>query len=237
MELVEIPTGSFCMGTDADESYALPIHQVTIGYTIYLGKYEVTQAQWQAVMGSNPSEFKNCGGNCPVERVSWNDAQAFIERLNARKDGLNYRLPSESEWEYAARAGTSTGYYWSKTACEYGNVPDETAREKYRDWQPFQCRDGYIETAPVGRFQPNNFGLFDMAGNVEEWCEDDWHIGYKGAPTDGRPWRSSDRRYRIQRGGSWYAYVFASRSDYRSSAVVDTRASTLGFRVAATPRS
>lgn len=230
------------MGARFDDPFggnAQPIHRTIISYAFFMGKHEVTQSQWQAIMGSNPSEFQNCGGNCPVERVSWNEVQIFLKRLNARGEGFNYRLPSESEWEYAARAGTTTRFYWSggQTPCQFGNVPDETARAKFPDWSTFNCRDGYIETSPVGRFQTNNFGLFDLVGNVDEWCQDVSNFGYNGAPTDGSPRSSGDFRHRVIRGGSWYAYTFAQASDYRSSAAPETRSKTTGFRVVATARN
>ena len=179
--MVTVPGGSFEMGSgNGDE---LPQHRVTLK-AFALGKYEVTQAQWQAVMGDNPSNFKQCGGNCPVENVSWNDAQAFIQKLN-QKTGANYRLPTEAEWEYACKAGQETEY------CGGNNI-DEVA------WYGNNSQT----THPVGQKQANAFGLYDMSGNAWEWVQDSYHGKYNGAPTDGTEWLG-DGAKRVLRGGSW----------------------------------
>jgi formylglycine-generating enzyme required for sulfatase activity len=192
LEMVEVPGGTFMMGspeTEANRSKAEgPQHQVTLrGF--YMGKYEVTQAQYQAVMGTNPSSFK--GGDLPVENVSWNDAVEFCKRLSA-KTGREYRLPSEAEWEYAARAGTTTPFAFGETITpEIVNCYGESLRTMAVGWS---------EAA-------NGFGLYDMHGNVWEWCLDYWHDSYSGlasdAPTDGSAWMSRGySNLRVVRGGS-----------------------------------
>lgn len=190
LEMVEVPGGTFMMGSPETEAYRSkaegPQHQVSVrGF--YMGKYEVTQAQYQAVMGSNPSSFK--GGDLPVEDVSWNDAVEFCKRLSA-KTGREYRLPSEAEWEYAARAGTTTPYaFGERTTLEIVNCYGDKTMAV-----------GWSEAA-------NGFGLYDMHGNVWEWCLDYWHESYSGltsdAPTDGSVWRSGgNSNVRVLRGGS-----------------------------------
>jgi formylglycine-generating enzyme required for sulfatase activity len=155
IELVSIPAGSFVLGgnTTASGTVLEGGRKVTIRNGFYMGKYPVTQAQWQAVMGDNPSFFTSCGGNCPVEQVTWHDAQAFVTRLNLLKDGYRYRLPSEVEWEYAYRGGTTTATY------ALGDI----------GWN---SRNSGSKTHPVGEKPANPFGLFDMGGHVKEWCQD-----------------------------------------------------------------
>ena len=185
-----------------------------------MGKYEVTQAQWQQVMGDNPSEFKNCD-QCPVENMSWDDAQEFIKRLNARNDGYKYRLPTESEWEYACRAGT-TG--------DYAGDLDEMA------WWGGNADS---KTHPVGQKQPNAFGLYDMHGNVLEWVEDWFHDNYNRAPTDGSAWLSGgEQKFRVLRGGSsLYNIALGLRSANRDGYTPDHRDKDIGFRVVAVARN
>jgi serine/threonine-protein kinase len=166
MEMVYVPAGSFIMGSENGDSDEKPMHRVTISSGFYMGRYEVTQAQWQAVMGTNPSDFKGCD-NCPVEQVSWDDAQEFIRQMNARGDGYTYRLPTEAEWEYACRAGTTTAFaYGDLLSSEQANFDGKhpyggASKGVYRQ-----------KTTLVGSFQPNAFGLYDMHGNVWEWCQD-----------------------------------------------------------------
>ena len=163
MEFVWVPAGEFRMGSTSrrDEQ---PVRPVRIRQGLWLGKHEVTQSEWQREMGSNPSRFDECGPTCPVERVSWDDAQEFIGRLNARGGGHRYRLPTEAEWEYAARAGTTTGYWWGNA------IGDNRANCAGcgSQW------DGE-STAPVGSFTANGWGLHDVHGNVWEWVQDCWH--------------------------------------------------------------
>jgi formylglycine-generating enzyme required for sulfatase activity len=199
LEMVEIPSGSFLMGSpeteeERDDNEG-PQHRVEVPGFL-MGKYQVTQAQYEAIMGENPSRFS--GANNPVERVNWYKAKEFCKRLS-EKTGREYRLPSEAEWEYACRAGTTTPFYFGETITTdlanydgdytYGNGPEGVDREK---------------TTPVGSFPPNAFGLYDMHGNVWEWCEDVWHENYEGAPNDGRPWLTGgNHNRRVLRGGSW----------------------------------
>jgi len=220
-EMVVIPAGSFIMGSDEYET-EFPLRQVNIR-SFALGKFEVTQVQWKAVMGSNPSHFKSCGDNCPVEQVSWNDIQQYIQKLN-QKTGKQYRLPSEAEWEHAARAGTTTRYSW-------GN---DIGRNNAN------CRDCDSQwanktTAPVGSFKPNAFGLHDMHGNVLEWVQDVWHANYQEAPTDSSAWTSGgDQVRRVLRSGSWGNEPRGLRSAYRSAMPLDYPSNLIGFRVART---
>lgn len=171
-EMVVIPAGSFQMGADKNFEEASdsegPVHRVEVK-SFLMGKYEVTQTEWVAVMGGNPSEFK--GRTRPVEHVSWNDAQEFIRRLNA-KTGKEYRLPSEAEWEYAARAGSQSAWSFGDDKGQLGN-------------HAWYIDNSGNETHPVGQLQANKFGLFDMHGNVWEWVQDCWHFNYRGAPSDG----------------------------------------------------
>jgi formylglycine-generating enzyme required for sulfatase activity len=203
------------MGSTTGQADEKPVRQVTINYSFYMGKYEVTQAQWQTVMGDNPSNFKDCG-NCPVEQVSWDDAQKFIQGLNRVNDGYTYRLPTEAEWEYACRAGT-TG--------DYAGTLGEMA---------WYSENSGSKTHTVGGKQPNAWGLADMHGNVWEWCQDWYHETYYGAPTDGSAWLSGgEQKYRVVRGGSWSG--LASRTSFASRGhnKPDLRNLNDGFRVVA----
>jgi len=223
IELVRIPPGSFMMGSTSGEANEKPAHQVTINYSFYMGKYEVTQAQWQSVMGNNPSYFKDCGGNCPVEQVSWDDAQSFINKLNESNDGFRYRLPTEAEWEYACRAGM-TGDYLGNLS-EMGWYSENSGNE-----------DGLFgqKTHDVGGKRPNAWGLYDMHGNVSEWCQDWDHETYYGAPSDGSAWLSGgDQKYRVFRGGSWHFSASYARSAVRAGLTPDHRYYGIGFRVVA----
>ncbi|MEP7336877.1 MAG: formylglycine-generating enzyme family protein, partial [Acidobacteriota bacterium] len=228
VEMVQLPGGTFTMGSNDGDDYEKPPHQVTVG-AFAIGKYEVTQGQWQRVMGNNPSRHK--GGDLPVENVSWEEAQAFCRKL-----GNGYRLPTEAEWEYAARAGSTTK--WS-----FGN--DESKLGEYV-W--FDGNSGN-QTHLVGQKRENDFKLFDMHGNVWEWCEDDWHNNYKdewhnnnkGAPPDGSAWNPADisarGSYRVTRGGGWSNGAVYCRSAFRHNAYqAGNRDINLGFRLARTLR-
>ena len=220
LEFVLIEPGTFAMGSPETETERSgdegPVHQVTLSQPFYLGKYEVTQEQWAAVMGSNPSYCSDCGGNCPVERVSWEDAQEFIAALN-RQEGVNvYRLPTEAEWEYAARAGTRTTYHlWAYA------------------WYRSNSNVG-ICTHPVGQKMPNRWGLYDMLGNVWEWTAD-WYGPYTtGSVTDPRGPSTGARR--VYRGGSLSSFANDCRAARRSDAArPGGRGRDLGFRLARTP--
>jgi formylglycine-generating enzyme required for sulfatase activity len=221
MEFVLVSAGKFQMGSPKSEARRYdderPRHEVTIASPFYLGKYEVTQGEWAAVMGENPSHFKG-DDRLPVETVSWDDCQEFIKRLNGRKDGYAYRLPSEAEWEHACRAGT-TG--------EYAGELDEMA---------WYVKNSDSKTHPVGEKNANAWGLHDMHGNVWEWCQDGWHENYNGAPTDGREWESGSDNRRILRGGSWNLDANNCRSAYRNVGTPDLRNNGydyVGFRLVA----
>lgn len=238
IEMVFIQGGTFTMGSPESEEERNggegPQHSVTV-QSFYLGKYEITQAQWQAIMGTTVLQQREKAGlnwrmagegeNHPMYFVSWNEAQEFIRKLNAMQSRYVYRLPTEAEWEYACRAGT-TGMY-------AGNL-DAMA------W--YSANSGDM-THPVGTKQPNRWGLYDMHGNVWEWCEDVRHSNYKGAPSDGSAWMSGgEPSERMRRGGSWSDETYSMfvenrlRSAARSSHRIDWRISDIGFRVAASVR-
>ena len=212
MRMVLIPAGTFTMGTNATDQDWLkdsrPVHEVTISHDFWLGKYDVTQAQWVAVMGRNPSYFK--GDDLPVETVSWTDAQGFIGTVNGATNG-GFRLPTESEWEYACRAGT--------TGETYGNL----------DGIAWYDGNSGKTTHPVGQKQPNAFGLYDMNGNVWQWCQD-WYGDYpSGSVTD--PQGASSGSFRVIRGGSWINTAPNVRSANRRRDDPGIRYSDLGFRL------
>jgi len=220
LEMVELPGGEFMMGSpDSDpdaQSNEKPQHQVKVN-SFAIGKYPITQAQYQAVMGNNPSYFKNNPQN-PVERVSWNDAQAFCQKLS-QITGKTYRLPTEAEWEYACRAGTTTRFYFGDNDNQLGIYA----------W--YNGNSG-SKTHPVGQKKPNDWRLYDMSGNVWEWCEDDWHDSYENAPRDGSAWLTNDNDYRIVRGGSWVNDPNNCRSANRNRANRYNGSYSIGFRVA-----
>jgi formylglycine-generating enzyme required for sulfatase activity len=220
LEMATIPGGTFMMGSPESElgkygKYGSLQHQVTIP-NFFMGKYPVTQAQYQAIVGTNPSNFK--GDNRPVETVSWDDAVAFCQKLN-QKIGKNYRLPSEAQWEYACRAGTTTPFYFGETittdlvnynanhpcgsAPKYGSAPKGKGRK---------------QTTDVDSFPPNAFGLYDMHGNVNEWCEDDFY------------WDGINR-YGTLRGGNYIENAHCCRSAFRCGLSHKNSKSSLGFRV------
>ena len=233
IEMVLIPAGTFMMGSPESEgkhiSQEAPSHQVTV-QSFYMGKYEVTQAQYQAVMGTNPSSFK--GDNRPVDNVSWEDAVEFCRRLS-QLTGTKYRLPSEAEWEYSCRAGTTTPFSFgpglsSEQANFDGSLP-------YGETEPSMYRR---ETTPVGSFSPNAFGLYDMHGNIMEWCQDLYHENYKGAPVDGSAWESGGIPLsRVKRGGAWQSAANGCRSAYRVGDAQSYKGDTSGFRVVSAART
>ncbi|MDF0553311.1 SUMF1/EgtB/PvdO family nonheme iron enzyme [Kamptonema sp. UHCC 0994] len=222
LEMVYIPGGTFQMGS-SESSSEQPVHQVIV-QPFYLGKYPITQEQYQAVMGNNPANFK--GAKRPVEQVTWNEAVEFCQKLS-QNTGKTYRLPAEAEWEYACRAGTTTPFYFGDTITPdlvnydgnnpYGSAPKGLYRQ---------------ETTDVGSFPPNAFGLYDMHGNVWEWCSDRWHDNYTGAPNDGSSWETGGNDNRVQRGGSWANHAVNCRSAYRSYYSMGSWDWYRGFRVA-----
>ena len=220
MTFVLIPAGTFMMGSPANEKDRFgdeQQHQVTISRPFNLQTTPVTQGQWERVMGDNPSYFKECGEDCPVEQVSWGDAQEFITKLNQMEKTDKYRLPTEAEWEYACRAGSTTRF------C-FGN--DEAGLGEY-GWY----RDNFRgKTHPVGKKKPNAWGLYDMHGNVWEWCQD-WYGEYPaGSVSD--PTGPHSGTYRVLRGGSWYEDARSARSALLDSGDPDNRDNDTGFRVA-----
>jgi len=212
MRFIEIPAGSFAMGSTVREAEQ-PVHRVFVR-NFWMGVTEVTQAQWQAVMGNNPSHFKKAGPDAPVEMVSWDDAQVFIRKLNALEPNGRDRLPSEAEWEYACRAGSSEETYGPVDAIAW--VKENSGGT----------------THPVGLKRPNAFGLYDMFGNVPEWCQDTWHPDYKGAPTDGSAWEGTGSIYHPLRGGGWDLPSFFVHTALRDPYNPIHR---LGFRVVFVP--
>jgi sulfatase modifying factor 1 len=230
MKFVLIPDGTFTMGSPSNEPERErdeKLHRVTISEPFFMQTTEVTQGQWREVMGNNPSFFKACGDDCPVETVSWNDVRDFIRNLNQKEGTDKYRLPTEAEWEYACRAGTGTPFY-------FGNCLS-TDQANYDGMFPIPgCPRGEFRrrTLPVGSFQPNAWGLYDMHGNVAEWCND-WSGGYpSGHITD--PTGPSSGQYPVLRGGSWGYSAANTRSAYRYGYFPDGRGLSNGFRVART---
>jgi formylglycine-generating enzyme required for sulfatase activity len=226
IEFIRVPAGSFTMGTpqtEAGREAQETEHRVTLSRAFYLGKYEVTQAQWTTVMGANPSQFADCGPSCPVERVSFQDVEEFISRLNARGDG-GYRLPTEAEWEYACRAGGSQ---------PFGHSSSLSSRDANIDGEfPYDAPRGGARnrTTRVGYFAANGWGFFDMSGNVWEWTAD-WYCPY---PADGAidPVGSCQSDYRVIRGGSWKFDGNSARCGLRYTHRPQDRGPSLGFRVA-----
>jgi formylglycine-generating enzyme required for sulfatase activity len=227
LQMMSIPSGEFMMGApeieEGSRNSERPQHRVRIA-PFWMGKFPVTQAQYQAVMGNNPSYFK--GEHRPVERVSWNDAVKFCQKLS-QQTGRQYRLPSEAEWEYACRAGTTTPFHFGETITPEivnydGNYPyGKAPKGIYRQ-----------ETTVVGSFQvANAFGLYDMHGNIWEWCADTWHDNYEGAPTDGSAWIELNRTLHALRGGSWVNLDIYCRSTNRFWFGIDSRINCFGFRV------
>jgi len=222
MGFVLIPAGEFDMGSKKmpnDEEVRYydegPIHQVIIEEDFYIGRYEVTQKQWHEVMGNNPSYFNS--NVLPVEQVSWDEVQEFIERLN-RMDTDKYRLPSEAEWEYACRAGTTTKY-------SFGD--DNSELDEYA----WYGENSYGKTHPVGQKENNDNGLYDMHGNVWEWVQDKYIDSYNNTPTDGSAWEIGNDERRVARGGSYSGIAADCRSTDRGIGYPDKRHKYLGFRL------
>ena len=251
MKFSLIPAGSFVMGSpagtgDADHRPFWPAeggrysgevqHVVTLTKSYYMQTTEVTQGQWEAVMGSgsNPSHFSSCGMDCPVEQVSWNEAQNFIDALNARENRTNchttpntcYSLPTEAQWEYAARAGTVTAFY-------NGDITQPTGDDPKLDQIGWYEENSSSTTHPVAQKLANSFGLYDMSGNVWEWCRDGYDTYPDGPVTD--PTDAVSGTMRVIRGGSWYHYAGYARSANRGGTSPGYRSNILGFRLALPP--
>lgn len=229
MKFVHIKPGTFTMGSSAKELGRDPDeteHQVTLTKAFYMQTTEVTQGQWKAVMGNNPSSFKDCGANCPVETVSWDDCQDFIRKLG-QKEKNNYRLPTEAEWEYACRAETTTPFSFgaclSTDQANYdGDCPlDGCNKGKYRN-----------TTVHVASFQPNAWGLYDMHGNVREWCQDGYAPYPRDAVTD--PLIPASGGFCVSRGGEWSGSARGCRCANRGSDPKCSGDDLLGFRLVMT---
>jgi formylglycine-generating enzyme required for sulfatase activity len=229
--MIAIPGGSFVMGSPTSEAERRdnegPQRTVNIS-PFFMGKYPVTQEEYQAVMGNNPSLFKGIlrSKKHPVDNVTWHKAVEFCHKLS-QKTGKTYRLPSEAEWEYACRAGTTTPFYFGETI-----TPDLV---NYKGNYPYGAAPKGLdrkETTDVGSFPPNAFGLYDMHGNVWEWCSDKWHDNYNGAPTDGSSWETGTDNNRVLRGGSCFFPAVYCRSALRAWYSGSFRRWSWGFRVA-----
>ena len=226
MEFIWIEPGNFNMGSPDNESGRdddETLHSVKLTQGYWLAKYEITQGQWEKVMGNNPSAFKSCGNNCPAEQISWDDVQQFIKKINTQGNG-KFRLPTEAEWEYAARAGTRTPFSFGnnitpKQVNYDGNYPygDKTKR-LYRS-----------KTVPIGSLPENKWGLHEMHGNVHEWVQD----RYQNYPTGTtiNPTGPSSGSFRVYRGGSWYGTSWSCRSADRDAYSTDNRHSSIGARL------
>ena len=235
LELVRIPSGRFLMGSPEGQGYdpERPQHSVTVG-SFWMGKYPVTQAQWKVVaafpkveldLDPTRSEFK--GDNLPVEWVTWYQAEEFCKRLS-QKSGKEYRLPSEAEWEYACRAGATSTFHFGETITT--DLANYAGDGSYGAGPKGEYRK---QTTPVGSFKvANAFGLYDMHGNVYEWCLDHAHENYQGAPTDGSAWvTGGDHASRQLRGGSWAVYPDFCRSADRYEGIADSSSGFIGLRV------
>ncbi len=257
--LTVLPTGRFEQGsapTENDSTFEKPLHWVMINHPIALSTNAVTVDEFREFVAATGRNMQGCDtydgewrhhaennwenpgfaqtGSHPVTCTSWNDAKAYATWLSA-KTGQHYRLPSASEWEYAARAGGAAVQPWSAAgndACANANVADQSAVHRYPGWAVFACNDGYIQTAPVGSFKANSFGLNDMLGNVFQWTDDCWNEDYKGAPVDGTARMDGNCAERELRGGSWFSSPNYVRANYRNHFGVDYRTSTVGIRLA-----
>ena len=218
MEFVLIPAGSFDMGSNNGDSDEKPVHRVTISKPFYMQTTEMTQGQWQRVMGDNPSYYSSCGSNCPVEQVSWNDVQEFIRKLNAMEGGNKYRLPTEAQWEYAARAGSATAYYFGNGSNQLGQYA----------W--YGSNSGR-KTHPVAGKKPNRWGLYDMHGDVWEWCSDWYGENYYSSSPTKDPQGPSSGDKRVLRGGCCYDIAGRLRSAIRLRVNPDSRINYFGFRL------
>ncbi len=264
-EMIVVPAGSFMMGSPKSEKGRSddegPQRRVTISKPLAVGKFEVTRRQFDAFVkatghavgdscwtfeGEKWNERKgrsyrnpgfSQGGDHPVVCVHWHDAKAYVKWLNGKVDGAPYRLLSESEWEYVARAGTTTLYFFGSdesALCANGNGADKGTS---LIWKNNSCSDGYKRTAPVGTFSKNDFGLYDVLGNAWEWGEDCWHENYRNGPTDGSAWlkaNDGDCTKRVLRGGSWFITPLVLRSAVRVRLGAEFRNVDVGFRIART---
>ena len=223
-EMVVIPPGSYTMGSNGRHKYERPAHDVTISYPFALGVYEVTFDEWQVCFDEGgcprvPDDHKWGKGRRPVMNITWFETQPFVEWLS-KKTGHTYRLPSESEWEYAARGGTTSEFWWGDEVGE--NLAN------CRDCKSQWSKKG---SAPVGSFAPNPFGLYDVHGNEWEWLEDCWNPTHEGAPTDGSARLDGNCQSRVMRSGSWYYFSKNSRSAWRFKNDARVKSYGIGMRV------
>jgi formylglycine-generating enzyme required for sulfatase activity len=222
-EMVVVPPGEFDMGS-AETSFEKPVHRVTIAKAFAIARREVTFAEWDLCFAEGgckykPDDYGWGRGDRPVIDVSWDDVKTFVGWLS-QKTGKEYRLPTEAEWEYAARAGTASAYWWGRdVGSDHADCEGCSANPARR-------------TLPTGSFRPNAFGLFDTAGNAAEWVQDCWNDSYRGAPRDGSAWTNGDCRLRVLRGGSFGSKADAVRSASRFRYDADVRYYANGFRVA-----
>ena len=218
LTLVKVPAGTFTMGTDATELKCLevsrPVHPVTLTQAFWLGAVPVTQGQWQAIMGNNPSRFAQAGPDAPVEQVSWDEAQRFIARLNEAQTHWTFRLPTEAEWEYACRAGSQAESYGPADKIAWHSLTSAKT------------------THPVGQLKPNGFGLYDMLGNVCQWCQD-WVGAYSASPASD-PQGPAEGKYRVYRGSGWNLPASYARAAIRGTMGQADRFRNLGLRLCAT---
>lgn len=241
--MVALPRGRFKMGDLLGNglAYERPVHDVSLP-PFAIGRYEVSQSEWaicenEGACGSLATPTK--AADLPASNVNWYEAQQYVAWLSARTN-RHYRLPSEAEWEYAARAGSDDRYTWGnyvETSCLYANAFDQKGHRAHPDWNwQIECDDGYAEIAPIGRFPPNAWGLNDMLGNLWEWVEDCWHSDYEAAPADGGAWQYVDGgnncRKRVNRGGGWGNHPRSLRVSSRDADPPLTKSNGLGFRVA-----
>lgn len=242
-EMAVVPPGRFLMGSPEDErgrsSDEGPQHEVIIGRPFAMARFEVTIAQWQACVEARqcrdvPDDRRGGGNQRPVSNVSWLDTQEYVKWLSS-VSGKRYHLPTEAEWEYAARAGATSPHYWPErgVACAFANVYDISGQRVHQfSWPNFTCIDANAAAAPVGDYLANDFGLHDMLGNVWEWVQDCWTDGYVNAPGDGRANLEGDCGRRVVRGGSWKNITWGTRSAFRGWQGVNDRVDANGFRVA-----
>lgn len=242
-EMVVVPAGSFVMGSSALETglyeNETPAHKVVLAKPFAVGKFEITFDEWNVCVAEKacrPAWDGGWGeGRRPVIHINYDQAVGYTEWLS-EKTGKAYRLLTEAEWEYAARAGTDKLRYWGNSterACQFANVADQSARQKHPDWaDTFDCNDNAAQTALVGSYRPNAFGLYDMLGNVWEWVDDCYHAHYQGAPTDGSARHAMDCTLRVYRGGSWYGFPKEVRTALRIKSVPTFSNDDLGLRVA-----
>ena len=239
MRLVLIPAGKFMMGSPATEAGRGgdegPQHEVTISKPFYMGVLEVTQEQYEAVMGVNPSSFK--GAKNPVENVSWDDAVEFCKKLSART-GKTVRLPTEAQWEYACRAGTITAFHTGdalkpgQANADFTQPSNPGVLDRIMAWLGMSSAKKTLQTTPAGSFSPNGFGLYDMHGNVWEWCSDWYGEDYYANSPKTDPRGPDSGSCRVLRGGSWCSDPLYCRSAFRLRSSPDDRDFNVGFRVA-----